>query len=747
MKKNYQYSRKYRQLKYAVKQLKNSNRSNSTFVKSLALKIKHLVYQLKAVMAGYKLKRLLAPILLMLGTALLNPVEAQKFAEPIQNPFDIITIFPSLEFPTFVDLDGDGDYDLFSGNIYSYYYEYNGYVENDEYVSNFYYYENIGTEEEPIYSIPVKNPFGLNGNYYLTYPNFADLDNDGDLDLMSGTDGSLLYFENIGSPTKPDFGKPIIDPFEINSELLDYTFLDLGDLDRDGDFDFLTIASGDVLYFENIGDVGSPQFSEPSLNPFGLDSLDSDLSFPNLVDLDNDGDFDLIIGSSDYDYYENLAYYENIGTKEVPKFLLIDDKFSSIYAGYYMSPAISDLDNDGDFDLLISQYNKAKIFYENIGSNSEPAFEIPVESPFGLLNIEDFERIGGINPKFVDLDADGDYDLAIGCISYNIEDDSNAGKIYYYINEGTPIVPKFSAPSLGPFDDIVLEKIAVPVFVDLDNDDDFDMLIGDYSQNVFYAKNTGTSTNPQFESAEINQFGIVTDDYISVLEAADLDDDQDMDIIVGDEDGNIRYYENVSTDLEIKFSEVRLNPFGFKNADYSAFISIVDIDDDGDLDIFLGTDDYKLLFYENSGSVSQPQFEMPVENHFGFSSLAEYVSPTFADLDSDGDQDLMISSFSIYSGALFYYENVDSIPDTPINILQNQLSNISIYPNPLTDLLCINNFKNIQTIEIFNSFGQLLKQYQNPQQNISLRTLPAATYFAKITDVSGAQAVKKLYKQ
>ena len=91
--------------------------------------------------------------------------------------------------PTFADVDGDGDLDAFVG-------------ENS---GNFFYFENTGSASSPNFATPVTNPFGLTDVGYISSPTFADIDNDGDLDLFSGgTPDGILYFENNQLPVATD---------------------------------------------------------------------------------------------------------------------------------------------------------------------------------------------------------------------------------------------------------------------------------------------------------------------------------------------------------------------------------------------------------------------------------------------------------------------------------------------------------------------------------------------------------------
>jgi len=155
------------------------------------------------------------------------------------NPFGLDTI-EGMRFPTFADIDGDGDYDIMAGVL--------GGI--------FSFLKNIGTASIPHFDAPQTNPFGLSSTNGLNIPAFADLDNDGDLDIMTTEYyGPFIYFMNTGTVDAPSYAPPQIDPFELVSTG-NFSFITFGDLDGDGDDDLLTadyygFYAGNFLYFKN----------------------------------------------------------------------------------------------------------------------------------------------------------------------------------------------------------------------------------------------------------------------------------------------------------------------------------------------------------------------------------------------------------------------------------------------------------------------------------------------------------------
>ncbi|MEC7863677.1 MAG: VCBS repeat-containing protein, partial [Bacteroidota bacterium] len=380
--KNKHFARKQRQLRYLVKQLNVLLKQTDTDLKAeiskMIAKIKHLVTQLNGIISSNRMKKILGTAALLIGISFSNTASAQHFAYPVTNPFGIIPGYTNgTQSVNLIDIDNDGDLDLFTDSLtYGYY----------NYIINFNFQENIGTATNPNFKVPDLNPFNLslvaNDSSFLKLRHFMDFDGDGDFDILSNVLyfdyysflSRYRYYENIGTSAIPDFTTAVINPFGLQGSP-SIEFSSIGDIDNDGDFDLINFsyAYGSYLtsfnFIENTGNNTSPMFSSPQANTFGIPSSYG-VVVPSLIDFDNDGDLDMIFAQESYSYTAGgeFSYNENTGTVSFAQFgSPVINPYGLNGSVFESIPTLEfkDLDGDSDLDILAGTYAET-FYFENV---------------------------------------------------------------------------------------------------------------------------------------------------------------------------------------------------------------------------------------------------------------------------------------------------------------------------------------------------------------------------------------------
>jgi uncharacterized protein (DUF2141 family) len=352
------------------------------------------------------------------GTAL-----APVFAEQLDaaNPFNGVDV-GVLSTLAFADLDGDGDQDATVG----------------EYFGTLRYFKNSGTALAPVFAEQVNgdNPFAGVDVGSSSAPTFADLDEDGDQDAIVGEDnGTLRCFKNMGTALAPVFEEQSGAANPLNGlDAGSLSFPAFADLDGDGDLDVLVGNSyGFLSYFRNTGTALAPVFVEQTgaANPFDGVYVDGYRGAPAFADLDSDGDKDLVVGEGT----GTLKYLKNTSTAlplTQTEQTGAANPFNGVDVGYDSLPALADLDADGDLDAAIGEYSGRVYYFKNTGTPLAPVFVEQTDSnPLSLVSISS----NRIQPLFADPDRDGDQDVVIA--------DLDGDRLFYYKNTGTALAPVF----------------------------------------------------------------------------------------------------------------------------------------------------------------------------------------------------------------------------------------------------------------------------------------------------------------
>ncbi len=466
------------------------------------------------------------------------------------------------------------------------------------------------------------------GGMEFSKPTFVDIDADGDNDVFVGDkEGRIRFFRNDGTPQI--FGWNLVSDF-CDSAIGERIFPSFADIDDDGDSDlFVGNQEGKIIFFRNDGTASSPIFAmiTDSYHSIYVGSE----SAPTFVDIDADLDLDLFVGKGE----GTLSFYRNVGSKDMPSWSLVSENYDSIDVGASSIPVFADLDADGDFDLFVGEEQGTINFYRNVGNDKTPQWEL-VSSNYNSIDVGKRS-----SPVFVDIDDDSDFDLFIG---------QDQGKIFCYRNDGTVYLPSWTLLSENYlFMDFGANS--VPALADIDGDGDMDLFVGEYEGNINFHRNNETFPIPCWSRVTENYFAIEADDFSSPW-FADMDHDGDLDLFIGRKDGKMDFYENIGA-FESAFWNLIPNEYDFIDVGGYASPALVDVDDDADLDLFVGQTYGKIYFYRNDGTSELP-FWTHLSENFESIDVGWYSTPTFGDLDSDGDFDLLVGNSE---GKICYYRN------------------------------------------------------------------------------------------
>ncbi|MBI1192496.1 MAG: T9SS type A sorting domain-containing protein [Bacteroidetes bacterium] len=454
----------------------------------------------------------------------------------------------------------------------------------------------------------------------------ADLDGDGDLDLISMSDdpvfldanSAIVWYENDGSGHFPVgrvvFQGAIRDPFDA----------EVGDLDGDGDMDIAVacLNSDDVTWFQNLG--GATSWSGKivlTLDLIGCQEIE-------LADLENDGDLDIVVASVGV---QRAAWFRNNGSGTFTLRSLSAFGLSTVDDATDVHVFDANADGFPDVAVALVDENAVDLFLYTGSGNFTPAIRITDRTFYGTA------------VESMDVDGDGDEDLLSGS--------ANDAKLAWYENLGS------ASGTFGPnqFINQAAAGISAVAVADLNGDGDLDVVsVSGLDQKVAWYPNQGGLSFGTQSIIDQNPF------FPRNLVAADLDNDGDADLaVIGDE--RLKLYRNSGSGT-FSISTV------FDGLDDARGIRAADLNGDGLPDLVVTSwFDSKLSWFRNFGG-----------GLFGTRQII--ASPGGADGlvadDWDGDGDLDLAVGGEFSDQIEYYQNLGAGTFAPAVVLANTLNGL-----------------------------------------------------------------------
>jgi len=244
---------------------------------------------------------------------------------------------------------------------------------------------------------------------------------------------------------------------------------------------------GYVWLFLNIGSKESPRYEAGTkLKAGGKEIKVRGPSYPYLVDWNEDGKVDLLVGNGG----GYLHLFLNQGDGNFAPGVMVKAGGKDVDTGSRASPCMADWNEDGKKDLVMGNGSGEIFVYLNEGTNQQPVFGKPLKLNNGKLDVG-----SDSSPDVVDWNGDGKKDLVVG---------NDNGEIFIFINQGTNHEPQFN--NEGEKLPLKLGPSALPQVLSKGRGLN-DLVVADRNGEVTYYPNTGSAAAPSFPEKRVVKAG------------------------------------------------------------------------------------------------------------------------------------------------------------------------------------------------------------------------------------------------
>jgi hypothetical protein len=398
-------------------------------------------------------------------------------------------------------------------------------------------------------------------------------------------------------------------------------------------------------------------------------------SYPCLIDFNNDGKKDLLLGDHDGFVYIFINYGSNkkpVYRKE--KRLKSSSTGKDIAVRFNPKLNFADMNGDGKLDIILGSYDGIPYMLLN-ESKDEKGFlyddhkYTKFETENGPLDVGNY-----VYPFVVDWNKDGLMDIVTGEIE---------GNVHLHLNKGSKEKPFFKAPvkiaSISP------DMYPDPFLIDLNGDGKRDLILGARSGKIYYYQNKGSDEAPVFKGFTLlkpngkNSPG----GRLSHIHFADWNADGTVDLLLGNDHGEVRVFPGRIKDGKISFNNEILLRTEEKVELVSKVHPVITLGDwngDGKTDIIAGGEGPELRLFLNKGAKEKAEFvdysiipnvemkadaflqaseeEKKLWDNPGLEFITEYLgnaAPELVDWDKDGKLDLLVGN---YAGLVYFYKNI-----------------------------------------------------------------------------------------
>ena len=601
-----------------------------------------------------------------------------------------------------------------------------------------------------------------------------DLDQDGKKDLLvfDRHGDRLLCYLNKGAvgEIRYEYASEYVKAFpKLNG------WAEFADYDGDGKEDIFAYSKGwaGIKVYRNVSNqdgLGFVAVVEPYLTSYQgggeVNILATDADYPAIVDLDGDGDLDLLtfgvmgtfiekhqnFSMERYGNRDSLVFertdqcWGRVGESEENNVMYLDtcllgygltvDKDDFRHRG--ATVAVRDVNGDGLLDLLLADVDYPGLTLLTNGGDVMNALMVSQTDAFPSSYSVNLPSMPV--PFFTDINNDGIDDLLVSPFDPNPMTSAGLESVWLYLNHGTNDYPDFQLYNKSFLQDWMIDvgKGAYPVIKDWDDDGLMDLMIRDFEGRITVFRNVGTAQQPVFE-----QISLDGKTNWSAQCYYDVDRDGLVDLVEGNVNGRLTFYQGIENGFELItdfWGEVDVRDYQTSYYGYSvpALFNYHD-----ELLLCVGSEQGKLFLYRVSDDAAFEEVEYlwaeicpDLPESFGMHSAA-----ALADLNGDGLLDIVVGNFG---GGLQLFNA--SIPVNNLGISEQQDDmEVLIFPNPVSSQLHImlsgtswreETAKRPDSgqIVVMDVFGRLVLEQEItvPETIVDISSLPSGVYLLNL---------------
>ena len=558
------------------------------------------------------------------------------------------------------------------------------------------------------------------------------------IDVDGDGDTDILTFEIDGSYLNYHQNQAVEKGFGIDTFVMITKDICFGKFYENMFSEELILSSNGQDCAKNIQDDGSPRHSGSTVLAF---------------DDDCDGDKDLILGDV---ANTKLFALKNGGSKTHAWITSQDLHFPSydtpIEMNLFLAAFYVDANGDGIRDLIATPnetdggVNTNHIWlYLNTGSDCAPVFKL--HSKNFLVN--EMVSLGAKSDVAVgDVTGDGLADLIVGGNGIFVPGASKISRLNLYKNTGTPAQPEFTLWEENYLNLSVLTGYGLslsPALADMDDDGDMDLWVGDGNGRLYYFNNSagqGSVANFSYTYPYNNIF--VGQDAKPCIR--DVNGDGLPDLLIGEQNNELNLFINKGTKQSPIFgTSADTKNFGqlFSSTDFNTFNnSIAPFYHEGKKMAYIGYEDGRLSLYEWQGDAVEGKWALLDEN-VGKIHRGNKLNTEVFDINADGYLDLILGNFG--GGIQFFTTPYQYQTSSTQAMLPDQMD---VYPNPFVNVITIAASKLPASYHLYNASGQLLEKgsIQNQVTHIETAHFPAGFYMLELSDSGKKRQFVKLVK-